>query len=75
MDHVQFRFSSSNSLSSCESSGRQHYALAAMNDGYHLNPLNATIVDDDTAGVLLSVATVVASFDNFDGSLERFVPF
>jgi hypothetical protein len=69
-DHIQFHFVSSDSLSSCKSSGRLHCALAAMYDGYHVNPLNATIVDGDIADVVLDDTTVLTSFNNFGDSLE-----
>jgi hypothetical protein len=69
-DYVRFSFVSSDSLSSCENSGRLNCALAAMYDRYRLNPLNVTIADNDIAGVLLDETTVFASFNNFGDSLK-----
>ena len=70
-DAIVISMSTEDALFDCLEADRPHCGLAAKYKNFtDLPRLNATVIDDDTAGVVLSAASVAASFSNFGDALE-----
>jgi len=64
-DVILVRVLTEDSLFDCLEADRPHCGLAAKYKNFFVPSLNATVVDDDVAGVAVSAKSANASFDNF----------
>jgi hypothetical protein len=68
-DSVVIKVRSADSMTLCESQNRPVCGQAALYGDLVVKKLNVSIIDDDTAGVLINSTFVNATYDNFGDSL------
>ena len=68
-DSVLLVVSSEDSRTECEAAGRPACGQGALYSNFTVDPLNATVEDDDVAGVLVSLTNGNATYDNFGDPL------
>ena len=67
---VLLEVSSEDDEAECEAAGRPACGQGALYGSFTVDPLNATVEDDDVAGVTMSVTNGLnATYDNFGDAL------